>query len=266
MMSLKMINPFQKKNIRKDFLLAFFLIPVFDGLSQNYKLHSHNDYLRNVPFWEAYANGFESIEADIILLENELYVAHEKGSICKLYTLSSLYLDPIQKAFDLQLGETKPFQLLIDIKSEPYSTLEKLEEVLESYPSLYRSDRQHPFFSIVISGNRPAIQDYENYPLPILFDYQSVNEVSDLPLDKIALISLNFRNFSRWNGKGSITEKDMVKIKNAIGIAQSLNKPIRFWATPDGETAWKTLHELGVDFINTDSPFEAKNYFKKLGP
>lgn len=31
-----------------------------------------------------------------------------------------------------------------------------------------------------------------------------------------------------------------------------LNKPIRFWATPDTQLSWKALMEMGVDYINTD--------------
>lgn len=40
-----------------------------------------------------------------------------------------------------------------------------------------------------------------------------------------------------------------------------LNKPIRFWASPDTEVSWEKLHELGVDFIGTDRPVEATVFF-----
>jgi alkaline phosphatase len=73
---------------KKTFLMAFacyffllaFPLPI---LCQEIKIHSHNDYLRNAPFWEAYANNAASIEADVILEGNTLYVAHEKESIKK---------------------------------------------------------------------------------------------------------------------------------------------------------------------------------------
>ena len=42
----------------------------------SYKIHSHNDYAQELPFWYAYSSGASSIEADIFLRNNELYVAH----------------------------------------------------------------------------------------------------------------------------------------------------------------------------------------------
>ena len=250
----------------KGFLLPLLFFCLSHSLVQEsekvYKLHSHNDYLQDVPFWIAYANQMESIEADVILMDNELYVAHEKESIQDDRTLVSLYLDPIRKAFELNLGPPKNFQLLIDIKTEPYAALNKLEEVLRNYRDILTGNQAK--VSIVISGNRPKTNEYSNYPDYIQFDYQSITDISDLPLDKIALISLNFNKLSSWKGEGKMVEQELEELKKAIEIAHSLNKPLRFWAVPDTETAWKTLLDLGVDYINTDKPFEARYYLETL--
>ena len=37
---------------------------------------------------------------------------------------------------------------------------------------------------------------------------------------------------------------------------------MRFWKTPDSPDAWKVLSDLGVDFINTDSPNALKEFFE----
>lgn len=228
-----------------------------------YKLHSHNDYLQTAPFWEAYANQMESIEADVILKDNELFVAHETESIQKSRTLISLYLDPIRKASDLNLKGPKSFQLLIDIKTEPYATLKKLEEILIRYEDILTGNKGLKV-EMVVSGNRPSISEYKNYPDFIKFDYQSITDTTELPLDKIAMISLNFRSLSLWNGKGRLIDKEQAALKNAIAVAHALHKPIRFWATPDSKTSWKALKDLGVDYINTDYPFESRAYLKTL--
>lgn len=227
-----------------------------------YKLHSHNDYLQAVPFWEAFANEVESIEADIICFDDELYVAHEKESIIKDRTLVSLYLDPIKKAFELNLGRMKEFQLLIDIKTEPYSTLKKLGEVLSAYEDILIGEGGSSKVQIVISGNRPEPDEYLGYPDYIQFDYQSIADTADLPLDKIAMISLNFRKLSAWQGTGQLDSGEEEKILEAIKVARSLHKPIRFWATPDNDRAWNKLMELGVDYINTDRPWEARTFIR----
>ncbi len=256
--------PFMNKTSLPSLLVLLFF-PLLAWSQQDAKIHSHNDYIRTAPFWEAYASGLESIETDVILLNGELYVAHEHESITPERTLKSLYLDPIQVAYDLKINNRKPFQLLIDIKTEAYSTLAKIEEVTVPYRQLYTSEAgEAPLVTFVISGNRPKAADYANYPDHILFDYQSVTEIGELPLDKIALISLSFGRFSDWNGKGRLIDSHQEKLEEAIGIAHSLGKPFRFWATPDSKTSWKALSELGVDFINTDMPYAAKAYLSSL--
>ena len=228
------------------------------------KLHSHNDYLQRVPYWEAYAAQIESIEADVILLDGELYVAHEEASIKRNRTLSSLYLDPIRKTRELNLEGADKFQLLIDLKTEAYATLKKLVEILAEYEDIFTSPGNTPSVDVVISGNRPLPQDYRNYPNYILFDYQSVSDTTGLPLERIALISLNFKKLSTWDGSGQIDPKELKALQDAISVAHSLGKPIRFWATPDGERAWKILTDLGVDYINTDHPYEARAFVHQL--
>ena len=46
-------------------------------------VHSHNDYLQNVPFYTAYSARCASIEADVFLVDGELYVAHKENEINK---------------------------------------------------------------------------------------------------------------------------------------------------------------------------------------
>ena len=42
-------------------------------------VHSHNDYLQNVPFYTAYSARCASIEADVFLVDGELYVGQVGG-------------------------------------------------------------------------------------------------------------------------------------------------------------------------------------------
>jgi len=254
----------KQKTVLRAFIgyIMILLIPLA-SFGQEAKIHSHNDYLHKVPFWEAYANEAASIEADVILQGSTLYVAHEKESIKEGQTLTSLYLDPMLKAKSLGLGAQKPIILLVDIKTEAYSTLDKVLEAIKPYGALWE-DQENPFVKIVISGNRPKVEDYPIYPFPIFFDYQSIQETSNLSLEKIELFSLSFKNFSQWNGKGRLVDEDLNKIKSVLDIVHGMGKPFRFWATPDSKTSWKALSELGVDFINTDHPYAANSYLRDL--
>ncbi|RTE52053.1 alkaline phosphatase [Arenibacter aquaticus] len=250
---------------RTNFIFSFlFLIatPFCIGQQTNeFKIHSHNDYLQNAPFWGAYDHGANSIEVDVFLKNDTLFATHAEEDIISNHTIESLYLEPLQRALDLRLGKQQEVQLLVDIKSETYSTLDKIVSVLESYPKIIKN----PNLSFVISGNRPKPEQYQNYPNHILFDYQSLENISDQKAwDKVALISLPFHKFSQWNGKGRLTASDLQKVKAVIEKAHSYNKPFRFWATPDSKTAWKAFHDLGVDYINTDVPDLSSAYLNTL--
>ena len=246
-------------------LVFLLLIGVTNGLiaqdRATLRIHSHNDYLQNVPFWKAYSTGASSIEADVFLVGDSLFVAHTEEEIDTKRSLERLYFVPLQEAIALGLKRPKQLQLLIDIKSEPYATLDAIVKTWEKYPSILGDDG----ITITISGNRPKPSEYPNYPNYIFFDYQSLDTVENPSiLKKIALISLSFRNFSEWNGMGRLTAEDLEKVSATIEKAHAVGKPFRFWATPDSKTAWKAFSDLGVDFINSDMPFECAQYLNTL--
>jgi alkaline phosphatase len=162
-----------------------------------------------VPFWNAFANGLSSIEVDVFLEKDTLFVAHHKKEISKDRTIENLYLKPMQQVISLELGDQDIIQLLVDVKTEAEPTLRVLMTTLERYPNLINSDR----ISIVISGNQPSLSKQLNYPNYINFDYQSLAPIQNPKIwDKIALISLDFKRFSEWNGKGRLTDADYKKV------------------------------------------------------
>ena len=61
--------------------------------------HSHNDYRRSNPLFDALSAGCTSVEADIWLTQDgtEMYVGHSKSALSKARTLRDLYLNPIAR-------------------------------------------------------------------------------------------------------------------------------------------------------------------------
>ncbi|WP_434036702.1 metallophosphoesterase [Formosa sp. 4Alg 33] len=242
-------------------LFYIFIFLSFSCFAQApYKIHSHNDYSQLLPFWKAYNSGLESIEVDVFLKNDTLYATHEAHEIKSQNTLESLYLAPLSKVYKTHLGAEQQIQFLIDIKSEAYTTLDAIETVLKTYPEL----TSNPKLSFVISGHRPELKDYNTYPDYILFDYQSLKPIPKKALNKIALISLSYANFSSWKGQDSIPTTDFNTLKRVVNQAHAHNKPFRFWGAPDTPLAWNTFYRMGVDFINTDHPLECANYFNTL--
>ncbi|MBN3520261.1 alkaline phosphatase [Algoriphagus lutimaris] len=251
---------------RLIFTILFFAysISVLAQQEPDFRIHSHNDYLQKAPFWEAFGAGATSIEVDVILQDGHLMAAHEKESIHPSKTIQSLYLDPIREGLQNGVIGEVTFHLLVDLKTAALPTLEVLQEIMQDYQDLSYSSNNPNGLKLIISGNRPDVEQYTSYPEWMFFDYQSKELTPELPWSKIGMVSLSFRQFSIWNGKGRMVEGQRVGLQNFIDLVHSFDKPVRFWGTPDSKTAWKAFYEMGVDFINTDYPYEAQQYLKNL--
>ncbi len=246
-------------------LLLPFTVAAQERLYTVANAHAHNDYIHPVAFYPPYQAGFGSIEADIFLRNNELYVAHDTAQIQSHRTLEQLYLEPLKGVIEKNKGSvfadtSKNLMLLIDLKTAAVPTLRRLIEVLQTYPSL----TQNPSLRLVITGGQPPTAQFATYPSWILFDGQLDKTYTPEAFQKVALFSDNFRNYSKWNGKGVPMAADYQKLKAAVSRAHALNKPIRFWAAPDGANAWYTLMRLDTDYINTDKIFEITSFLNGL--
>ncbi|KAG0678149.1 Altered inheritance of mitochondria protein 6 [Kluyveromyces marxianus] len=151
--------------------------------------HSHNDYWRSLPLFEALVYGITSVEADVWLTENDtsLSVSHDRRHIDpKHKTLDLLYTSPILKMLDEVNDKSKDFsgdndnqslhgvfygassqslQLLIDFKSEDNSKTyfvlmnKYLKPFVEknylSYVDLITNEVVKGPMTIVLTGNYP---------------------------------------------------------------------------------------------------------------
>ncbi|EMI27713.1 phosphatidylinositol-specific phospholipase C/glycerophosphodiester phosphodiesterase family protein [Rhodopirellula europaea] len=239
------------------------------------KAHAHNDYLHERPLLDALDNGFRSIEADIFLVDGDLWVAHSTAELSADRTLKALYLDPLRRRmqshandssepFQSVEGDGQPVTLLIDLKSEGESTYRALNQLLSKYDDVFThvdSDGVHRRgVTAIISGNRPIELVQSDLPRFVGVDGRLSDLESDYSADLMPLISDHWgRNF-QWRGKGELPAADREKLSQILKQAHQKKRRIRFWATPDHEAAWEVLHEAGVDLINTDD-LEGLNQF-----
>ena len=230
------------------------------------KIHAHNDYAQPRPFANAYEQRSDFIEADVWLQNGVLVVSHDKPQ-AGAPTLDSLYLKPIVNLFTQYTDKVSPardytFSLVIDVKDSPAEVLPKLIASLQERLTAFNRSANPKAVQIIISGNRPKIDTYLDYPLLLQFDGRPSEVYDDETLKRVALISDNFRSYSRWDGTGDLPDLDREKLKRVIKRAHSDNKPIRFWAIPDTPNAWKQLKKIGVDIINTDKVTEATAFLR----
>jgi alkaline phosphatase len=228
-------------------------------------LHAHNDYEQAFPFWQAYNAGFGSMEADVFLRNGQLLVAHTAAEIDSSRTLASLYLAPLRQLVERHQGylaadTSYHLQLLIDLKTEAAATLDALVALLGSYPKLTACKA----LSLVITGNRPPMEQYGLYPAYLLFDGRFGAMPPPEAGKRIPLISENLARFANWNGKGIPTQRDQAQLDSAVAWAHALGKKVRFWNAPDTINAWYELMKTGVDYINTDHIDQAATFVRQL--
>lgn len=160
-------------------------------------IHSHNDYWRTHPFYDAVRVGAASVEADIwffggdapstplpaydAFTTDELYVGHSSIYLTAPRTLNLLYLDPIVSILD-QANKQVPrdhytagvfynsphtlLLLFIDVKTEANSTYDRLVRYLQPliaknyllYVDLDTNQLYTGPITITLTGNHPLLE------------------------------------------------------------------------------------------------------------
>ncbi|HRN55900.1 MAG TPA: alkaline phosphatase [Agriterribacter sp.] len=223
--------------------------------------HAHNDYEHNLPFTAAYQLGFGSIEADVILENDSLYVGHNHSDIFeKPLFFERDYIQPLYAALQAQKDTARKVILLVDLKTEALTTLKKVMAIIEKYPLLTKTTA----VQFVITGNQPPPSAFDQYPAYIYFDGNINNPEHIQHISRIALFSDNFRKYSTWDGKGNIPAAAQKKLTAVIEKAHALHRQIRFWGCPDSPHAWGVFMQLQVDYINTDHIEQLTSFFNNI--
>ncbi|OAG02967.1 uncharacterized protein CC84DRAFT_1096648 [Paraphaeosphaeria sporulosa] len=173
----------------RDFLpLEQYQAGDFTGLTRNVKpihCHSHNDYWRRVPLYEALRWGCTGVEADVWLFperSDKLFVGHSTRDLTIDNTFGSMYVDPLMRIVDQQNTPNTPFEtvsksglkngvfemdptqtvvLLVDFKNDGHALYPVVSSQLEplrqkGYLSYYDGHTIVPGpITIVATGNAP---------------------------------------------------------------------------------------------------------------
>ena len=231
------------------------------------KIHSHNDYTRTVPFYQAYAQKIYSIEVDMFYRDGQFYVCHDEKDIADGRTFEQLYLQPILSLYKQNNGqawadEARPLQLLIEIKSDNTSAfMDALTRLFEEHPSVFNPSVNPNAVRVTITGRVPPPDEFARYPEYICFDGDLNQNYTARQLERVALFSVDFQSLSKWNGKGLPVASERVRIAEVVSRAHAAGKPVRFWGAPDGITAWNLFQSMGIDYINTDRVERCADFF-----
>ena len=229
--------------------------------------HAHNDYQHEPPLISAYNNKFGSIEADIFLSDTDLMVAHTERDISNHKRLEDVYIKPLIEFIKSNQGyvyadTTQTLILMFDVKSEAVPTITKLIDLLSKYPEI----TQCKSLKLLVSGNKPDPSTYDSYPSFIWFDGLLSLGYKSEELDRMAILSDNFINYTTWKGVGDPPKKDWEALQKAVAKGHALGKKVRLWNTPDFIEGWQKVCELGVDYIDTYSIKSFAEFLKQNKP
>ncbi|HWD78769.1 MAG TPA: phosphatidylinositol-specific phospholipase C/glycerophosphodiester phosphodiesterase family protein, partial [Kribbella sp.] len=223
------------------------------------------DYEHRRPLQDALDRGFNSVEADVWLVDGELRVAHDLADAKPGRNLESLYLKPLADRVRENHGQVYKhgggFQLLIDVKSDGPSTYAAVHEALAKYRGISTVFVDGHVFqgavTSVISGNRP-LDDMKAQKVRYAgYDGRLGDLQSGMPASLMPLVSDNWTNVFTWQGVGPMPENEKTKLHDIVVTAHHAGYKVRFWATPDvpgaaREALWRELVAAGVDYVNTD--------------
>ena len=211
--------------------------------------HSHNDYWREVPLYSAIEAGCISVEADVWLIDEELYVGHDRASLTNERTLANLYINPLLEILLNQnpitsfhpdgntslhgVFDTTPEQslvLLIDFKTPGHdlwphvlSALKPLRE--RQYLTHYDSFRMiHGPITVVGTGNTPfdsISSDSSNPHHDVFFD---------APLDQMSRdkVSLQASPNLSSEGRNNSMNQDVYDPSNSFYASASFRDAIGY--------------------------------------
>jgi hypothetical protein len=220
------------------------------------RAHAHNDYARARPLHDALERGFGSVEVDVVLLDGEIFVAHDLAEVRRTDTLARLYLEPLRalargNGGRVYAASDESLQLLIDVKSPAAETYRALAEQLGAYDELFTKwtkdgERRGPV-TAVLSGNRPfdlVLADPVRY---VALDGRIDEERSAFSVAAMPLVSIDWEKL-----EGSSPRARLAAARAWIDLVHGESRRVRFWGTPDRGPMWSSLIALGADHIGAD--------------
>jgi hypothetical protein len=228
--------------------------------------HSHNDYWRPHPLYDALQLGLKSVEADVFLIDTTLQVGHERAALRPANTLQSLYLDPLRKIQQTQSFYTKPAEmwLFVDFKNDGPATYARLRQVLARYRDLLSTPR-HPRpagVRVILTGGYPRAEVLADPEALVFLDGQ-LADLGPGQAASICTVNGDWATYFKWNGLGPMPAAEAAHLRAWNDQAQRTGQKIRFWNTPAATPAqrravWAALLRYPAVLVGADELAELK--------
>lgn len=235
--------------------------------------HSHNDYLRERPLFDALNRGFLSVEADIFFANGNFTVAHTVFGRRKKRNLRKMYLEPLKARVDSCDARVfcecpQVFELMLDLKGRwDADRLHGLNALLAQFEGMLERVENNRVLSgsvrIVLSG-AARIQWADTLNVRrYFFDGGMGSLASAADSSILARNSAKYSAFFSWTGEGEMPENERSILKNLVGKAIENNRKLRFWKMPENENIWQEFLDAGVQWMNVDDLERFNRFFGK---
>jgi len=249
---------FRKKRV-------FGIPPTFFDLSEVNPLNNafaHNDSVYNTPLFDALQLGFRFIEADVHLINDEIFVYHKKPFfINQNKTLANCYLKPLAGILNnnkfIFPKTKKTFYLVLDIKTNAEKTYQKIKETLQPFQSILTSwennSVKNNVVTIILSGNRPLEMVLSENKRWVTIDGRLEDIGKNYAPHFMPIIS---DKYSKIFGYSIFSKTPSIKKLNLLQqYADHIHKEGRLfqlWGIPEREVIWSLLLKHNLDLISTD--------------
>lgn len=210
--------------------------------------HSHNDYTRDIPLYDALSAGCMSVEADVWLHSGNLRVAHtDPGDSGP--TIQDLYISPLIALLDAQnpdgsngngvypQSSSQSLVLLIDFKSDGTTTWDAVYTALQplrdaGYLSYWDgSDFVSRPITIVASGNAPLAQATNTTANPnhdMFMDSRVDESLDGYDTSNTYYSSADFESAITSSGSAPLSSSNQEKLTEQLDAAHAKEFLVRY--------------------------------------
>ena len=258
-------------------LLISLLSGSIEAQTIHYNAFSHNDYERPRPLFDALSFQFNCVEADLWLIDGELYVSHDSVAPNPDITFEKLYLLPLVERIKKNGGKVypdsdRPFYLMVDCKTDGEAMYPVLKKKLKPFESLFCHEKdgklQESAVLFYLSGKSPRKAIAAETNRFIFLDGTIEDLGKGIPAVLMPVISDNYSKYIGWKGQGEIpaeklenyrkrTLKEKMELTKSAGeqllsnilpVVDNFERALKSMSTAKDVAALKE----GVDLIGAD--------------
>jgi hypothetical protein len=177
--------------------------------------YAHNDYLNPHPLQDALALGYQGVEADYVLVEGELLVAHGRADAMRGRTLEGLYLAPLRERVrrcGWVQSPIRPFLLTIEYKERGLQGYQALHELLKRYADILSPQRAPGAVQVVLVGWHPSLRELAADCIQLARVQARITRsgvtVPEGDTALVGLVSLDYGKTMEWKGSGALSSED----------------------------------------------------------